>query len=237
MTTPFPPGTYPIPPRATSITIPAPAPVTITAPEPVWGYPAPLAGANAVAWQAVNADAGPLGCWRSYNREAIGVPSTWPGPQAGVIPPGAVPIVSIRPDISSVLSGSLDAALAAYFLKVPDGAIVTCWHEGEAASWGYTPAEILGLHEHVYPIFEDNAAPGASYVQIWTAYSATNGRVTPFASPVVDGHFVDVYMTSAADTCDWAGPLRGTYDEANADRMTHMDSHRTLISIMGSNDG
>jgi len=62
VTTPFPPGTYPIPPRATSITIPAPAPVTITAPEPVWGYPAPLAGANAVAWQAVNADAGPLGC-------------------------------------------------------------------------------------------------------------------------------------------------------------------------------
>jgi len=37
--------------------------------------------------------------------------------------------------------------------------------------------------------------------------------------------------------CDWAGPLRGTYDEANADRMTHLDSHRTLISIMGSNDG
>lgn len=207
------PITIPVPPRATSVTITPPAPVTITppAPEPVWGYPAPLPGANAGAWQAVNAAAGPLGCWRGY---ASGVPSTWPGTQGAPMPPGAVPIVSIGGAPADILDGSLDAKLVTWFSFVPEGAVVSWGHEYEAHQYGFTAADILACHEHCYELFEDHASPGASYVQIWTAFSATCGRVTPFASPVVDGHFADVYMTSAADTV--AGKIEPWLEQVQA---------------------
>ena len=50
-----------------------------------------------------------------------------------------------------MLSGSLDAKLWAFAALVPAGAMVTCWHEGEAAAHGLTASPVLGLHARCRP--------------------------------------------------------------------------------------
>src|ERR1022692_2716364 len=117
------------------------------------GTPKPVCGCDYAAntWKTISAAAGGLAGFRAYADPAAGVPSAWPG-SAGVIPATAtLPVISIKPDIPTVLSGSLDAQLAAYFALVSAGAWGTLWHEGDSAANGFTTAQIIGLHSPVYP--------------------------------------------------------------------------------------
>ncbi len=150
---------------------------TSAAPLPVFG--ADSAG-NAGPWAAVNSAIGPLYGVRGYNTPAVGVPAAWPGPDVGTIP-GTVPpagtIISIRPDIGQVLSGSLDTALAAFFATVPAGACVTAWHESEIGGQkaGYSQAQVIAMHTRMYGLFNANAPAAASYGQIVASVSAFSG--------------------------------------------------------------
>jgi len=155
-------------------------------------------------WSTVSAATGGLAGYRGYNTPAQGIPATWPGTGASPLPAAAsLFVVSIKPDVNDVLSGSLDAEFAAFASLVPAGAMVTCWHEGEATSNGYTTAQILGLHAHCYPIFK-TAAPDCLYGQIVTCYTATPASghypLGQWMAPGLDFYGLDGYQTSGSAT-------------------------------------
>jgi hypothetical protein len=160
----------------------------------------PVFGTNKEAtWSVVSTALGGIRAYRAYDTPSVGIPPTWPGSSAAPIPSGSLPMISIRPDIPSVISGSLDSQLVAFAKLVPAGAWVTCWSEGEAANKGYTAAQITGLHNRVYPIFKANS-PNCLYGQMFTTYSATNGRITPFTATGLDYYGLDVYPWTTTDT-------------------------------------
>ena len=135
-------------------------------------------------WQAVSAATGGLIGYRGYDTPAQGTPASWPGPGASPLPEAAsLQVISIKPNINEVLSGALDDQLRAFARSVPAGAMVTCWHEGEAAGNGYTTAQILSLHARCYPIFKA-ASPGCRYGQIVTCYTASPAQRALSARPV-----------------------------------------------------
>jgi hypothetical protein len=149
---------------------------------------------------AIAAGITPLPVWRAYNTPSPGVPAVFPG-GGQVIPAGVIwPMVSIKPNIADVLSGSLDGALAAWAKILPPGARVTCWHEGEKAGFGYSAASIVGMHDRVYQIVKTNALPSVQYGQVYTCFSATNGRVTAWTCPGLDFYAGDGYQTRADQT-------------------------------------
>lgn len=161
----------------------------------------PVCGTNREApWATVSSATGGLAGYRGYNTAATGIPTSWPGPGSAPIPAGAtLSAISIKPDIDAVLSGSLDDALTAFARLVPAGAMITCWAEGERANEEHTASQIVGLHEHVYPIFKA-ASPNCLYGQTVTTYSATNGRLTSFVVPGLDYYGLDCYPVSDTDT-------------------------------------
>lgn len=170
-----------------------PAVFTVTSVKPIFGTN------KEATWSVVSTAVGGIRAYRGYDTPTVGIPTTWPGSSAGPIPSGSLPMISIRPDIPSVISGSLDSQLAAFAKLVPAGAWVTCWSEGEAASKGYTAAQITGLHNRAYPIFKANS-PNCLYGQMFTTYSATNGRITPYTAKGLDYYGLDVYPWTTTDT-------------------------------------
>jgi len=167
----------------------------------------PSCGVNkgtAGMWQAVSAATGGLAGFRGYDTPAQGAPASWPGPGASPVPASAsLQVISIKPDIGDVLSGSLDDELRAFARSVPAGDMVTCWHEGEAASNNFTPAQILGLHAHCYPIFKA-ASPSCRYGQIVTCYTATRASghypLGQWMAPGLDFYGLDGYQATSAST-------------------------------------
>ena len=146
---------------------------------------------------------GGLAGFRGYDTPAQGVPASWPGTGAGPVPSGVtLPVISIKPDISAVLAGSLDAQLAAFAAQVPAGAMVTCWHEGETAADGFTTAQILGLHAHCYPIFKAGS-PGCLYGQIVSCYTANPASahypLGQWMAAGLDFYGLDGYQTTSSD--------------------------------------
>jgi hypothetical protein len=157
-------------------------------------------------WSAVSAATGGLAAYRGYNTPGEGVPSSWPGPSAGPIPPGAsLPVISIKPNIADVLGGALDKQLAAFAEQVPAGAWVTCWHEGERANEGNTAADITGLHQHCHKIFKAQS-PHCLYGQIVTCYTATPASghypLGQWMAPGLDFYGLDGYQAAKTDTAD-----------------------------------
>jgi hypothetical protein len=157
-------------------------------------------------WSAVSAATGGLAAYRGYNTPGEGVPSSWPGPSAGPIPPGAsLPIISIKPNIADTLGGALDKQLAAFAEQVPAGAWVTCWHEGERANEGNTAADIKALHQHCHKIFKAQS-PHCRYGQIVTCYTATRASghypLGQWMAPGLDFYGLDGYQAAKTDTAD-----------------------------------
>ena len=155
-------------------------------------------------WQAVSAATGGLAGYRGYDSPAQGTPASWPGPGASPAPASAsLQLISIKPDIGAVLSGSLDQQLHGFARLVPAGAMVTCWHEGETAYNNYTTAQILGLHAHCYPIFKA-ASPGCRYGQIVTCYTATRASghypLGQWMAPGLDFYGLDGYQPASSHT-------------------------------------
>jgi hypothetical protein len=167
----------------------------------------PVCGADkgpGTMWSTISAALGGLAGYRAYNTPAQGIPVTWPGPGASPVPAGVtLPVISIKPDIPTVLSGSLDAALAAFAALVPTGAMVTCWHEGETTSDGFTTTQILALHAHCYPIFKA-VSPGCLYGQIVASYTATPASghypLGQWMAPGLDFYGLDGYQSATSDT-------------------------------------
>lgn len=157
-------------------------------------------------WQAVSVAAGGLAGYRGYDTPAQGTPASWPGPGAGPAPAHAsLQVISIKPDIGAVLSGSLDQKLRAFAGLVPAGAMVTCWHEGERANNNFTTAQILGLHAHCYPIFKA-ASPNCRYGQIVASYTASRASghypLGRWLAPGLDFYGLDGYQSASSHTAD-----------------------------------
>ena len=85
-------------------------------------------------------------------------------------------IVSITPDITLTLAGSLDTQLAAFFATVPAGSFITAWPENERNGYATTSQAIAG-HARLYGLFGSNAPVSASYGQIVSAQSAVPGNL------------------------------------------------------------
>jgi len=155
-------------------------------------------------WQAVSAATGGLAGFRGYDTPAQGLPASWPGPGASPVPGAAsLQVISIRPNIDDVLSGSLDHELRAFAGRIPAGDMVTCWHEGEATHHNFTTAQILGLHAHCYPIFKA-ASPHCRYGQIVTCHTATPASghypLGQWMAPGLDFYGLDGYQATRSHT-------------------------------------
>ncbi|MEP7024801.1 MAG: hypothetical protein ABJB47_13585 [Actinomycetota bacterium] len=157
-------------------------------------------------WSAVSAATGGLAAYRGYNTPGEGIPSSWPGPSAGPLPPGAaLPVISIKPNIRDLLGGVLDKKLAAFAAQVPAGTMVTCWHEAERANEGNTTAQILGLHARCHKIFKAQS-PHCLYGQMVTCYTATRASghypLGQWMAPGMDFYGLDGYQITKSDTVD-----------------------------------
>lgn len=153
---------------------------------------------NQGAWPALSKALGKAPAWyRAYNPPSAGVPETWPGKAAGPVPPGAGPLISIRPNPSVVVNGLLDNELGSFFAKVPEGAWVTLWHEGERANLGFSREQVTGMHQRAYSLFSQMAPLSARYGQCFTTYTATPASghypLTHWVTPGLDFYAMDGY--------------------------------------------
>lgn len=178
----------------------------------------PVLGCNKGEFATMDAAISPaMRGYRGYMYPQSQVPAVWPGPDAGPVPSGVLlPSISVAapyltgttPDVAGVISGKYDAALVAWFKLVPAAALVTLGHEYEAnyqaPVYGWTPAQIKAMHEHVYPLFKENAAPGARYGQCfssWSGYTASSSYpLTQWVLPGLDYYAVDGYQDAAVPT-------------------------------------
>jgi hypothetical protein len=184
----------------------------------------PIVGANQTApWALVQAAFGSTPGYRGYNPPQDGVPSSYPGP--GVQIPAGVPasgqVVSIKPDLTSVLNGSLDATLATFFASMPAGAYVSLWHEAEINNIG-TQAQVIAMHTRAYGIFNANAPAACSYGQIVAVQSGFVGH---------SGYPLSAWMCSPAN----GGALLDFYGMDNAPQnatITYADNINTCIAQM-----
>lgn len=172
----------------------------------------PIFGINKEGYAALPSDA-----FRSYNPPKVGMPTTWPGPDGGPIPATTrYPVVSIRPDITQVNSGSLDGAIKAFAKTIPEGAVIAPWHEGDAARFKFIPGDFLQMHHRLRTLIK-SVQPRCVYMQIVEGYTARHGMLAPFISPDVDMYGIDGYPELTSDTPgDVFGPavklLRGSKD-------------------------
>lgn len=162
--------------------------------------PKPIVGTNdGGPWATVSDATGGLAAFRGYNTPKAAVPKTWPGPDVGNIPVGTDQIISIKPPVEDVLSGSLDGALATYVKQAPPGARLTAWHEGEGGRFGYTGAQLCGMHQRIFDIVR-KVAPGVLYGQIFQTYSATVNRVTAWTARGLHWYGIDSYPAAITET-------------------------------------
>ncbi|MGO9298158.1 MAG: hypothetical protein ACLP52_30490 [Streptosporangiaceae bacterium] len=167
----------------------------------------PIFGVNDTSWPEISAAAGGVTGWRAYAPPSAGVPRRWPGTHSGPVPAGVqTPVVSIKPDVSQVISGALDARLAAYFSLVPPGAWVTCWHEGEKPGLHFSREQIQRLHARVYSVFRAHAPRTALYGQIFSTYAATRPSspqaLGPWVAPGLDFYGLDGYQYEPGETVE-----------------------------------
>ena len=169
--------------------------------------PLPIVGTNLGApWALFSSGFGPVAGFRGYNYPGSGVPASWPGPNCPV--PAGIPasgtVISIVPDITATLAGTLDAALATYFASVPAGAYVCAWAEAEINGYGSAAQNVQAL-TRLYGIFSANAPASASFGQIVSATSAISGNggypLTPWmCAPPQGGIVLDFYGMDVAFT-------------------------------------
>ncbi len=147
---------------------------------------APLFGTDDINWDAFTRSvAGVHG--RRYTGN--GVPRSFPRP-GGV----SQVIQNFNPSISDVLSGKLDAALAAYARTIPAGGVVCPLLEGERTNLGHTAAQVTGTIDHCYKIIKAYS-PSCKVVQTVTCYSLVSrkGGFDSYLSHEVDAIYMDAY--------------------------------------------
>lgn len=177
-------------------------------------------GLNSVApagtWSAIRGETGPFAGYRCYATPAQGVPVAWPVAPAGA----SFTILSIKPDIPTLLTGSLDSQLRSLVAGAAPGDWLTCWHEGETND-GWTPAQIKACHAHVWTVVH-KARPDVLYGQIVSAYTASKASAYyPLSQWVakrsngshLDFYGIDGYHAQAVQTISYvfdaaAGQIR-----------------------------
>lgn len=162
--------------------------------------PKPIFGVNNRQFGLVQAAAGVMAAERWYFGPASSFPASWPSSAPGV----TMPVVSVKPDIPSTLSGSLEAKLTAWAKLIPPGAVVSGWHEGESND-GWTPDQIRAFQAYVAPRVKA-IQPQCTYAQIVTCFSAkpiaSQYPLTKWISddPAVDAVLMDGYGRVATDS-------------------------------------
>lgn len=152
---------------------------------------------NAGMWETIREATGPFSGYRCYSTPAQGIPADWPAWPNRPLGVGFV-IASIKPDVPSVINGSLDDALRKWVSGAEAGDYATLWHEGETNE-GWTPDQIKTMHRHAHAVIKA-ARPDIHYGQIVSAYTAN-----PYSSfhPLeqwvarnMDFHGIDGYRPS-----------------------------------------
>jgi hypothetical protein len=184
---------------------------------PVFTIPNPIAPAT---WSEITTALGPVAGFRGYNGPndyPNGVPTAFPGKKAGPVPAGVTTVVlSFKPNIADLLSGSLDTAIIAWLQMFPANLSIflTAWHEGEASA-GQTPANLIAMHQHMLGLVSASAPPNVSYTQIvesWTQnpgskyypaqYTGATPGIAQWLCPGLSLYGIDVYPATDSDT--WA---------------------------------
>lgn len=123
-------------------------------------------------WEIIRGAVGGFDGWRCYATPQVGVPLSWPGSSYGEPPAGVgFTIASIKPDVPSVIAGSLDEQLRQWVSGARPGDWATLWHEGETNE-GWTPNQIKAMHKHAHAVIKA-ARPDVHYGQISSAYTAS----------------------------------------------------------------
>jgi hypothetical protein len=189
--------------------------------------PGVFLGTNHGSFTTVEAAVGTLLAFRGYNFQADGIPSAYPGTNAGPIPAGVtVPVISFYPpqisagafyDVVGLKNGTYDSFLTAYFssVTVPAGGTVymTCFHEGESNIYAAgepapvrngTAAEYAAMHAHLHTLCSTHAPAGVKYGQIFSSFSENTGSssypLAQWVAPGMDFYGIDGYEGSSADT-------------------------------------
>lgn len=97
---------------------------------------------------------------RRYHAPDQGVPARQPD---GIYP-GLTSIISIRPDLSKVVDGSLDVPLIEWMRAVPEGSYVTLWHEANLPSHQILPSVWRDANVRLHRLKMTNA------IDVFTGY-------------------------------------------------------------------
>jgi len=155
----------------------------------------PVFGLNKYVYTELPSDA-----YRGYNTPGIGIPGSWPGSGAAPIPATArLPIISIRPDVATFNSGTLDTPLRSFAMTIPVGSVITLWAEGDGARFGFKPADIVAMHQRAYDLIKGQQSE-CLYAQIVEGYTARHGSLAPYVMEYADLYLIDGYPESTADT-------------------------------------
>jgi hypothetical protein len=171
---------------------------------------------------ALDAVAGPWTVRRSYGSQADGIPGSFANSVAGIDVGKRASVLSLKPDLTAMADGSLDAAVIAFVKSIPSGhrTFLTIWHEpdGKIRSGKFTLEAWMAAFKRfcdlvhrtggptVYTalILEAWSAqhpePGSTYQELWPGRDATG-------CPYADVLAVDGSSDSGGEESLW-GPAR-----------------------------
>jgi Putative Ig domain len=148
--------------------------------------------------------------YRNYGPNGL-MPTAW-NSSVAVDSQATFALFSWKPNIASILNGSLDAQISqwakscqAQWAKNPGSIWVSLWHEGDHGSTTTAPtsSDILRLHAYVYPRFKA-LAPDVPYGQIFTALAVTQNPGAWVSCPanVSGGRVLDYYAVDGYANTD-----------------------------------
>lgn len=171
---------------------------------------------------ALDAVAGPWTIRRSYGSQTDGIPSTFADSVAGIDVGKRASVLSLKPDLTAMVDGSLDAAVIAFVKSIPPGhrTFLTIWHEADGKirsgkftleAWMAAFKRFCDLVHHaggptVYTalILEawsgQQPEPGSTYEELWPGQDASG-------CPYADVFAVDGSSDSGSEESLW-GPAR-----------------------------
>jgi hypothetical protein len=171
---------------------------------------------------ALDAVAGPWTIRRSYGGQADGIPRSFADSVAGIDVGKRASVLSLKPDLTAMADGSLDAAVTAFVRSIPAGhrTFLTIWHEadGKIRNGKFTLEAWMAAFKRfcdlvhrtggptVYTalILEawsgQHPEPGSTYEELWPGLDATG-------CPYADVFSVDGSSDSGSEESLW-GPAR-----------------------------
>lgn len=137
-------------------------------------YHAPLSSKQ--SWQQILApQVGPMTVRRSYEAEGTGVPTSWEASEASIDIGLRASVHSIRPPITSFISGAFDAKLRTFLRSIPaDGypKFLIGWHEGDSKvrRGEYTREQFLTAFKRFADIVHEENIPDVYTTVCYTGW-------------------------------------------------------------------